>query len=510
MPRSGRWFGSRPNGATEGARRGVIVERIAWHLVRELTLFGGPLGVLIAVYYALWGDLTRSTSRLAAVRDNLLLYTVYSVVLFAFGRIYLRRRLGKVTLWLDEGRPPDEAETRAIVTFPARFARDIAGVFVVMAGVTSSGNLRFGGFTAEVVRVFTGLTLVGLMFAALAYLIAERALRPLFERMDLDVRQARVGVRSRVLLGWALGSGIPLLFILAIPLQGTGSDRLPITVPMIFMACTGLITGVVAMIAVTRSIADPLREVRTALARVQKGDLDASVPVDDPGEIGLLQHGFNQMVEGLRERRLIEDLFGRHVGEEVARRALQTGADFAGELRVVAVMFIDIVGSTTLSETGGPREVVALLNEFFGEVVGAVRRSGGWVNKFEGDAALCVFGAPMSQDDAATAALEAALALRDALHPLPLDAGIGVSVGEVVAGNVGAEDRYEYTVIGPAVNEAARLSDYAKDVPERLVVDARVVRAARVDGAAWRDAGEIAVKGVTRPLAIVVPTDGNP
>jgi adenylate cyclase len=173
-------------------------------------------------------------------------------------------------------------------------------------------------------------------------------------------------------------------------------------------------------------------------------------------------------------------------------------------------MFIDIVGSTTLSERADPRDVVALLNEFFGEVVGAVRRSGGWVNKFEGDAALCVFGAPMSQDDAAAAVLEAALALREALHPLPLDAGIGVSVGEVVAGNVGAEDRYEYTVIGPAVNEAARLSDYAKEVPERLVVDARVIEAARAEHENWRAAGEVRVKGVLMPLAVVVPAVGNP
>src|SRR5207244_3874861 len=149
-----------------------------------------------------------------------------------------------------------------------------------------------------------------------------------------------------------------------------------------------------------------------------------------------------------REREQIRDLFGRHVGEDVARQALSRGLKLGGEAREAAVLFVDLVGSTSLATREDPTTVVALLNRFFAVVVEVVARHGGWVNKFEGDAALCVFGPPAEHPDPAGAALLAArelsAALRDRVPELP--AGIGVSAGVVVAGNVGAADRYEFTV----------------------------------------------------------------
>src|SRR5205814_4855713 len=115
-----------------------------------------------------------------------------------------------------------------------------------------------------------------------------------------------------------------------------------------------------------------------------------------------------------------------------------------------------------------PEEVVDLLNRFFATVVRVVDAEGGWVNKFEGDAALAVFGAPTDQPDHAARALRAARRLGAELEPLGVDAGIGVSSGPVVAGNVGAENRYEDTVIGDPVNEAARLTEVAKRRPSRV------------------------------------------
>src|SRR5206468_1783520 len=180
------------------------------------------------------------------------------------------------------------------------------------------------------------------------------------------------------------------------------------------------------------------------------------VPVDDDGELGLLQAGFNHMASGLRERERLRELFGGYVGEEVARRALESGS-LEGEERDVSVLFVDVVGSTALAERRPPVEVVALLNRFFDAVVRVVDDEDGWVDKFEGDAALCVFGAPMEQLDHAARALRAAIGLRNALRSVEgLDAGIGVSSGIAVAGNVGSARRYEYTVIGDPVNEAAR------------------------------------------------------
>ena len=119
------------------------------------------------------------------------------------------------------------------------------------------------------------------------------------------------------------------------------------------------------------------------------------VPVDDASEVGLLEAGFNSMAAGLAERERLRDLFGRHVGRDVARarargrpparrRAARGGGALRGRGRL----------DQRLRRAGRPHEVVALLNAFFQLVVECVERHGGWVNKFEGDAALCVFGAP--------------------------------------------------------------------------------------------------------------------
>src|SRR5206468_4244282 len=144
---------------------------------------------------------------------------------------------------------------------------------------------------------------------------------------------------------------------------------------------------------------------------------------------------------------------------EVARHALEQGVHLGGERRPASVLFIDLIGSTAMAQRLPPEQVVAVLNELFSAVVRSAADEGGWVNKFEGDAALCVFGPPAGDRDHARHALRAARTLRAGIDELArrhagVDAGIGVSTGDVVAGNIGAEDRFEYTVIGDPVNEA--------------------------------------------------------
>ena len=296
----------------------------------------------------------------------------------------------------------------------------------------------------------------------MGFFLAERVLRPLLAvvlQADDTQRTPPAGISPRLLLAWLLGSGIPLLGIATTPVVAADAD-LPVTVPMVFLAAAGFVSGFILTGAVARSIGEPMREVRLALDRVATGDLDAALVVDNAGEMGQLQRGFNEMVAGLRERERLADLFGRHVGPEVAQRALQEGAALGGEVRDVSALFVDIIGSTAMARERSAPDVVALLNDFFAVVVSCVDAEGGWVNKFEGDGALCVFGAPIEQADHASRALRAARHIALALREI--DAGIGVSSGEAVAGNVGAEQRLEYTVIGQPVNEAARLSEAAK------------------------------------------------
>jgi adenylate cyclase len=223
--------------------------------------------------------------------------------------------------------------------------------------------------------------------------------------------------------------------------------------------------------------------------------------VEDAGEIGLLQSGFNEMVAGLRERERIQDLFGRHVGSAVAAEAISGGVTLSGEQCDVVALFVDIAGSTRLTRSHEPAEFVAMLNRFFGIVVDEVEGNGGLVNKFEGDAALCVFGAPAELPDPASAALCTARAIRDRVAESgEFEIGIGVASGPVIAGQVGSASRLEYTVIGDAVNEAARLTDLAKRTDGCILASEPVVQAATEEERAnWTPGRTVRLRGRENP-----------
>jgi adenylate cyclase len=247
--------------------------------------------------------------------------------------------------------------------------------------------------------------------------------------------------------------------------------------------------------------------VRNALTLIGEGQLDVRIPVFDGTELGSLQAGFNTMAEGLRERERIRDLFGRYVGPEVVREAL-TSDQLGGEERFAAVLFVDLVGSTELAADRPPTEVVQLLNRFFTIVVDEVARQGGFVNKFAGDAALAVFGAPAELPDPAGSALRAGRTLAQRLaEELPeATAGIGVTAGIVVAGTVGDVRRHEYTVIGDPVNEAARLTELAKSTPARLIASMTAVdEAAPGEAAHWHPGDQVTVRGRSEPTHLAVP-----
>jgi adenylate cyclase len=276
---------------------------------------------------------------------------------------------------------------------------------------------------------------------------------------------------------------------------------------------TALVIGLVVNVGAARAVADPVNAVRLSMGSVECGDLDAEVAVYDGTELGRLQAGFNTMVAGLRERERIRDLFGRHVGREVAQAAAAAEEiRLGGEVRQVAVLFVDLVGSTALAAQRPPEEVVGLLNRFFAVVVEVVEDNGGWINKFEGDAALAVFGAPAAAADCAGSALAAARCLGERLAAeLPeIDVGIGVSAGDAVAGNVGDVRRFEYTVIGDPVNEAARLTELAKAEPGRVLAAATAVGLAGAGEAAhWAEGETTHLRGRPEPTLLAVPRAGR-
>ncbi len=425
------------------------------------------------------------------------------------------RTLAPVGRWLGRGGEPDRAERARAVRMPLHQGGETLAVW-------SAVGIGFGAFYVVVLGTSPGagalvaamVILGGLVAAALTYLAAERIMRPVVAlafRRTPPVRPLLPGIAARVFLAWEFGTavavgGAAIVAIAYLAGGGISPQRLAITV--LFLAGVALTVGAVTLLVAIRSVADPVRAVRQAMARVEEGETDLAVPVDDGGEVGLLQAGFNRMLAGLRERDLVRDLFGRHVGEEVARSALVRGVELGGELREVAVLFVDVMGSTGFAAVSDARDVVQTLNRFFGICDEVVTLHGGWVNKFEGDAALCVFGAPTDHPDPAGAALAAARQLRQRLRREldGLEAAVGLSAGRVVAGNVGATHRYEYTVIGDPVNEAARLTELAKDHSSRLLASEVILRrAGGAEAGRWRLDDAVTLRGRPAPTRIATP-----
>lgn len=494
------------SGRSGDAQHGAVSARevcraVLFRLSRRQFAIGASLGSLIGVYYALWAPLPGRVSRALGAVENVATVIVFSALATWLVRWRYRSRLERLLGWLDCDRVPSPEARRGLVELPRRSAIEqlvIVSVFAVALGVWNLAT--FDGRAAA--RAFVGIELFGFTFAAIAYLLTEHALRPAYSLAKPIGTGHTIGVAPRFLVAWAVGSGVPLLFLVAIPLRGRSGHQLPPSVPTAFMALTALVTGTVTTVLAARSVAGPLGRVRLGLDAVSRGELDVEVDVEDPGEIGLLQASFNAMVSGLRERQRLQDLFGRHVGEQVARRALQTGPGLGGELRPATILFVDLVGSTALAESTPPEDVVALLNRFFEAVVEVVDDEGGWVDKFEGDAALVVFGIPVSQHDHIRRGLRAARRLHVALEHLGMDHGIGVTSGPVVAGNVGTDRRHEFTVIGRPVNLAARLADLAKHRTERVLAAAEAAAAAGPEAPNWTIADETPIRGIEKPIRV--------
>jgi adenylate cyclase len=259
----------------------------------------------------------------------------------------------------------------------------------------------------------------------------------------------------------------------------------------------------------------PIRTLMNSAKAVQRGDYDgAKVEVATQDELGELANTFNGMVAGVRERERERDIFGRVVSPEVREKLLSGQLALGGENRRVSVLFSDIRNFSTMSEQLSPQDVVALLNDYLTEMAAAVRPWGGYINNFIGDAIVVVFGAPDSRAEIEWSAVGAALEMRTRLDALnrrraalddpPLHTGIGISTGKVVAGQVGSLERFLYTVIGDAVNVAARLESMTKDVTGNpiLINSATYEGIRHREGLNIEDLGPMAVKGRVEPVHV--------
>ncbi len=243
----------------------------------------------------------------------------------------------------------------------------------------------------------------------------------------------------------------------------------------------------------------PIRDIAHGTERVAAGDYGQLVPVVQDDDLGALAASFNRMQAGLAERQRLQAAFGTYVDPVLAARLLEQGDDvFTGERREVTVMFVDIRDFTPFAEANTAEDTVARLNALFEIVVPAVVDAGGHVNKFLGDGALAVFGAPNDRADHADSALAAAVLIQRLVAERfggALRIGIGINTGKVIAGTIGGGSKLEFTLIGDTVNVAARVEQLTKTTGDAILLTNQTVDALVSRPAGLLDRGAHALKG---------------
>ena len=278
----------------------------------------------------------------------------------------------------------------------------------------------------------------------------------------------------------------------------------------------GLIVGLVALgflmsTLLARSLRRPLGDMRNAAHSIQMGDYSVKLAVNTTDEVGDLALSINEMAHGLEEKDKIKESFGRAVDPKVRDYLLAHGDEMGGVEVEATILFSDIRGFTSFSESHSAPEVVAWLNTYLEQMAECVRLNGGIVNKYVGDAILAVFNTPLPLTDHTRAAVNCAFNMFERLEELnwelraksipEIKIGIGIHTGTVVAGNVGSRDRQEFTVIGDTVNTASRIESLCKKFEVPFLVSESVFNIVK-DNTELRKLGLARVKGKSNMLAV--------
>lgn len=280
---------------------------------------------------------------------------------------------------------------------------------------------------------------------------------------------------------------------------------------LLLIGGVGLAVSALAGIFLSSTVSRPVRLLMNQVQSIEGGDYSARVSVKRKDEIGALANAVNNMAHGLEEKEKMRSLLGKVVSLAVAEELLSKKLELGGEEREVTILFSDIRSFTTHSENMTPNETLTLLNIYLTTMAAIIDKHGGVVDKFIGDAIMALFGAPASHEDDADRALLAALEMASALVGLnvTLEArgmpkiamGIGVNTDKVVVGNMGSQDRMNYTAIGDGVNVASRLESLTKQYGEKIIISERTLNntRGRYDTGYL---GEVLVKGKNIPVKI--------
>jgi class 3 adenylate cyclase len=483
-----------------GARYSWAVLAVMFPLVLQIYLL---LSFAVVAYEG-----SRHYVEAAAVTGFSVLVGLYLVVLpgLSWSRLAQRMAAGQE---VDRARAlaATYAYARRAVVWWTAVGAAWGGVLTVIVGAlagASGSRLVEYGVVGTVAGIFTWLISV--------HSAVEGILRPVRSALVGDTAIGDSLPRSRpTFAAWTSLSVVAVAFSFAVAgamlsaVVGRVSDR---PVLWIVIGC-----GMTVVFAIPMTVGAnfspslrPIRDLAEGTERVAAGDYSRRLPVVQDDDLGALAASFNRMQAGLAERQRLQAAFGTYVDPALAARLLEQGDDvFTGERREVTVMFVDVRDFTPFAEANSAEDTVARLNALFEIVVPAVVEAGGHVNKFLGDGALAVFGAPNDLADHADAAVTAAVLIHRLVAERfrsELRIGIGINTGVVIAGTIGGGSKLEFTLIGDTVNVAARVEQLTKATGDAILLTHQTVDALASRPPELTDRGSHALKGKSAAVGI--------
>jgi len=495
-------------------------------------------GAFIIFFYFAYIDLETLNANKAFWRGTRQDWSSFAVIVSIFGLValWVVWRYGSVLqLWevrLTTG--------ESLSTIPDRIRNLAAAYPLLIAAVSLVGWTLVGLFFAQgglmigtasgrtFLRTFIGIVLIGgLTASALIFFASDNVwrnrLRVFFPDGNVNRKKlGRVTVGQRLVATFVLTGLVPLITLgvaarnnMLYVMQGNVSEGeilAGLQVTILFIVSVGVFSNIFLSTLTARNLLQPLRRLDLAMKRVGSGDLSERLPITSNDELGDLTRHFNQMVADLDQSQKMRDLFGRYVSREVAEQMLKNGANLGGECVAATALFADIRDFTGLSERLPAQQVVDILNRYYTRMVDVIVNEGGIVNKFGGDSLLAIFGVPIRQPDHALRAVQAAWQMNRALAEfnaeqaalgLPLlTIGVGISSGEMVAGNIGGQARMEYTVIGDPVNLASRLQSLTKEWGKPVLLSEETQAQLEPGLADVKPCERIAVRGKQQPTMV--------
>lgn len=431
------------------------------------------------------------------------------------------REFRRLMAWRDDPEPSEDATLQAwdlATNLPMRTFRSYSLWVNAIAAVPSVALIMavLGlPWHASFVLLLVSVPTAGYA-TILNYSIAEFLMKPVIAEIAIRLPErfefARNGlpIRTRLVISLPIFTALTGIIVSSLVTDGGGTDLLLAAVGssiVVGIALSGELT-----VLLSHAITRPIAELSAALARVREGDYAVRVPIVSSDEMGELSHDFNRMAQGLAEREQIRDAFGTYMDREVAELVLSGQFPVDGVDVEVSIMFCDVPGFTSYAERAQAPEVVAALNELFSATVPIIDRHGGHVDKFLGDGLLAVFGAPEGFADHADRAVAAGLDIVAELGggQTELQLRVGINSGHVIAGSIGGAGRLNFSVIGDAVNIAARVEAATRDTGDEILIT-RATRDLLQRPVSLSSRGSIALKGKSEPCEVFAPdpSDGK-